>query len=69
MGYQVAIVPGLLLKAAIAACDDGAGGVGGHASASGRPTDMTVRQAFDRVGAQEWDALRTRFRDGAGEAE
>jgi hypothetical protein len=24
---------------------------------------MTVRQAFNRVGAEEWDTLRTRFRD------
>jgi hypothetical protein len=24
---------------------------------------MTVREAFNRVGAMEWDALRTRFRD------
>ena len=26
-------------------------------------TDMTVREAFNRVGATEWDALRTRFRE------
>jgi hypothetical protein len=25
-------------------------------------TDMTVRDAFNRVGADEWDTLRTRFR-------
>jgi hypothetical protein len=25
--------------------------------------DMTVRDAFNRVGATEWDALRTRFRE------
>ena len=25
--------------------------------------DMTVREAFNRVGAVEWDALRSRFRD------
>jgi hypothetical protein len=25
--------------------------------------DMTVRDAFNRVGAVEWDTLRTRFRD------
>ena len=27
--------------------------------------DMTVREAFNRVGADEWDALRTRFRQPA----
>jgi hypothetical protein len=25
-------------------------------------TDMSVRDGFNRVGAREWDALRTRFR-------
>ena len=28
-----------------------------------RASDMTVRDAFNRVGADEWDALRTRFRE------
>jgi hypothetical protein len=26
---------------------------------------MAVRDAFNRVGAEEWDALRTRFRQPA----
>jgi hypothetical protein len=24
--------------------------------------DMTVRDAFNRMGAEDWDSLRTRFR-------
>jgi 2-methylisocitrate lyase-like PEP mutase family enzyme len=61
MGYRLAIVPGLLLKAVIGACDNALAALKSthvHPAAG-----MTVRQAFDRVGAREWDELRTRFRD------
>lgn len=62
MGYRLAIVPGLLLKAVIGACDE----VLAELNATHRHPvprhDMTVRDAFNRVGAVEWDALRTRFR-------
>jgi 2-methylisocitrate lyase-like PEP mutase family enzyme len=63
MGYRVAIVPGLLFKAAIADCDTALVALkSAHLHPEG-PTDMTVRQAFDRVGAEAWGALRTKFRD------
>jgi 2-methylisocitrate lyase-like PEP mutase family enzyme len=65
MGYRVAIVPGLLFKAAIAACDTALAALKATSRHPEGPTDMTVRQAFNRVGAEEWDALRTRFRDPA----
>jgi 2-methylisocitrate lyase-like PEP mutase family enzyme len=65
MGYRMAIVPGLLMKSFI--------GIGDamlaelkrthvHPTPSGDPT---VRQVFNRFGANEWDELRTRFRDDA----
>ena len=63
MGYRLAIVPGLLLKAVIGACDEMLAQL---KTAHVHPvphSDMTVREAFNRVGADEWDALRTRFRD------
>jgi 2-methylisocitrate lyase-like PEP mutase family enzyme len=63
MGYRLAIVPGLLLKAVIGACDEALAALKAHNVHPVPRTDMTVREAFDRVGAQEWDALRTRFRD------
>ena len=63
MGYRVAIVPGLLLKAAIAACDTALAALAATHRHPAGATDMTVREAFNRVGAEEWDALRTRFRD------
>ena len=62
MGYRLAIVPGLLLKAAIGACDAALATLRDTHLHPSPPRDMTVRQAFDRVGAREWDALRTRFR-------
>jgi 2-methylisocitrate lyase-like PEP mutase family enzyme len=62
IGYRLAIVPALLLKAVIGACDDALAALHAqHAHPVPRP-DMTVRDAFNRVGAREWDALRTRFR-------
>jgi 2-methylisocitrate lyase-like PEP mutase family enzyme len=61
MGYRLAIVPGLLFKAVIGVCD--------AMLSELRSTDrhpvpmhsMTVREAFRRVGADEWDAVSDRF--------
>ena len=70
MGYTLAIVPGLLFKAVMGACDD----VLKQLRETGRhpelATGMTVRDAFRRVGADEWDGYRERFRQPAalGEA-
>jgi 2-methylisocitrate lyase-like PEP mutase family enzyme len=63
MGYRIAIVPGLMMKTVLGACD--------AALAELKRThvhpvplgDLTVRQVFNRFGADEWDTLRTRFRD------
>jgi len=63
MGYRLAIVPGLMFKAAMTACDAALAEMkqtGRHPIPANR---ITVRQAFARVGAEEWDALRTKFRD------
>ena len=61
MGYRLAIVPGMLFKAVIGVCD--------ATLSELRRTDrhpvpahsMTVREAFRRVGAEEWDAVGDRF--------
>lgn len=63
MGYKLAIVPGLMLVAAIEAGD--------RALAELKTTfkppaaGASVAQTFRRFGADEWDALRTRFNAGA----
>lgn len=63
MGFKLAIVPGLLLKATIGACDDALAALKATHMHPPPRGAMTVRDAFNRVGAREWDALRTRFRD------
>ena len=65
MGYRLAIVPGLLLKAVIGACDEALAELKATHVHPAPRHDMTVRDAFNRVGADEWDALRTRFRQPA----
>ena len=61
MGYKLVIVPGMLFKAVIGTCD----AVLKQMKAEGRhpqlDTGMTVRDAFRRVGADEWDAVSERF--------
>ena len=65
MGYKVTIVPGMLFKAVIGVCD----ATLKQLKEGGRhpilDTGMTVRDAFRRVGADEWDAVSARF--GAAE--
>jgi 2-methylisocitrate lyase-like PEP mutase family enzyme len=61
-GYRLAIVPGLLFKAVIGVCD----AMLVQLKATGQhpvlDTDMTVGDAFRRLGAEEWDAVSQRFR-------
>jgi 2-methylisocitrate lyase-like PEP mutase family enzyme len=62
MGYKVTIVPGMLFKAVIGVCDatlKQMKEMGRHPTLD---TTMTVRDAFRRVGADEWDAVSDRFR-------
>lgn len=62
-GYKFAIVPGLLFKAVIGACDDVLAELkSSHVHPVPR-RGMTVRDAFNRVGAREWDVFRTKFRE------
>jgi 2-methylisocitrate lyase-like PEP mutase family enzyme len=62
LGFKLAIVPALLLKAAIGACDDALAALKATHTYPTPPGGMTVQDAFNRVGAREWDALRMRFR-------
>jgi 2-methylisocitrate lyase-like PEP mutase family enzyme len=61
MGYRVAIVPGMLFKAVIGVCDATLSELR-HTGRHPVPAhSMTVREAFRRVGADEWDAISDRF--------
>lgn len=63
MGYKLAILPSLLLGAVMKACDDQLLAL----AKTGRPPssadDIPVAERFRRHGADEWNALRTAFRD------
>lgn len=63
MGYRIAILPGVLLKTIYGACD---AALAALKETHRHPTplfDATVRDAFRRFGADEWDGMRNRFRD------
>jgi 2-methylisocitrate lyase-like PEP mutase family enzyme len=62
MGYRLAIVPGLLFQTVMGACDAVLAELRERHIHPVPPGDLNLREAFARVGAQEWDALRTRFR-------
>jgi hypothetical protein len=66
MGYRLTIMPSLLLSTIMMACDEVLKRVmatDAPPSSAGVPS---VRERFQRWGADEWDALRTRFRDPGG---
>lgn len=63
MGYKLAILPGLMLKAAMAAGDAALAYVREHHCAP--PAAANVAESFRRFGADEWDALRQQFNAGA----
>lgn len=65
MGYKMAIVPGLLFKTVIGACDEVLSELKKqrrHPHPAQSLKDMTVRDAFRRVGADEWEPFRQKFR-------
>jgi 2-methylisocitrate lyase-like PEP mutase family enzyme len=61
-GYKLAIVPGLLFKAVIGVCDAMLAELKARGQHPVLDTQMTVRDAFRRMGADEWDAVSERFR-------
>jgi 2-methylisocitrate lyase-like PEP mutase family enzyme len=60
-GYKLAIVPGLLFKAVIGICDATLAEMRQLGAHPTLPTGMTVRDAFRRVGADDWDAISERL--------
>jgi 2-methylisocitrate lyase-like PEP mutase family enzyme len=61
MGYRLAIVPGMLFKAVISVCDATLSELRRSGCHPVPVHSMTVREAFRRVGADEWDAINERF--------
>jgi 2-methylisocitrate lyase-like PEP mutase family enzyme len=69
MGYKLAIVPGLLIKSVVGICDQMLTELKTSHRHPLPVREITVPQMFCRFGADEWDALRTRFRSAAGARE
>ncbi len=63
MGYKLAIVPGLLIKNVVGICEQMLGELAATRRHPKPVREMTVRETFQLWGADEWDALRTRFRE------
>jgi 2-methylisocitrate lyase-like PEP mutase family enzyme len=68
MGYRLAIVPGLLFKTVMASCDDALAALKKEHRHPVPGRHMTVQQAFARVGANDWDPMRTAFREPTAKA-
>ena len=62
MGYKVAILPALLFTAVIGVCDAMLEECRRTRRHPVPAADLTPAEAFRRLGAEEWDPLRTRFR-------
>ena len=63
MGFRIMIFPGMLFKVVIGTCDNVLADLrtqGKHPVPAG---DMNIKAGFARVGANEWEPLRERFRD------
>jgi 2-methylisocitrate lyase-like PEP mutase family enzyme len=63
MGYRLAILPGLLLNNVIGICEQVLTELAATRRHPAPVREMTVREMFQVSAADEWDALRTRFRD------
>jgi 2-methylisocitrate lyase-like PEP mutase family enzyme len=62
MGYKLAIVPGLLLKFVVGICEEKLAELKAVHRHPAPPGGMTVREMFQRFGAEAWDTRRTLFR-------
>ena len=62
MGYRITIVPGMLFKAVLGICDSTLKEMKEQRKHPMLDTNLTVRDGFRRVGADEWDAVSERFR-------
>jgi 2-methylisocitrate lyase-like PEP mutase family enzyme len=62
MGYKLAIMPALLIKSVVGICDQMLAELKATHRHPLPVEEITVPEMFRRFGADEWDALRDRFR-------
>jgi 2-methylisocitrate lyase-like PEP mutase family enzyme len=68
-GYKLAIVPGVLIKSVVGICDQMLAALKASHRHPPPVKEITVPEIFRRFGADEWDALRARFRTSLGALE
>jgi 2-methylisocitrate lyase-like PEP mutase family enzyme len=62
MGYKLAIVPGLLIQSVVGICDQMLAELKASHVHPPLVREITIAEMFRRFGADQWDAVRTRFR-------
>jgi carboxyvinyl-carboxyphosphonate phosphorylmutase len=62
MGYKLAIVPGLLIQSVFGICDRMLADLRSTGRHPRPLAEITLSEMFRRFGADEWDAVRRRFR-------
>ncbi|HEV2100031.1 MAG TPA: isocitrate lyase/phosphoenolpyruvate mutase family protein, partial [Stellaceae bacterium] len=63
MGYKLAILPGLLMKSVVGICEQALAELKTSQRHPVPVKEMTLRELFQRFGADEWDGLRPRFHE------
>jgi 2-methylisocitrate lyase-like PEP mutase family enzyme len=63
MGYKLAIVPGMLIKNVVGICERMLTELARTRRHPPPVREMAVREVFQLMGADDWDGLRTRFRE------
>ncbi len=64
-GYALAIVPGLLVRTVLEACDEALASLKDTGRNPETRQKTTVKQYFNRFGAEDWDQRRTAYRGNA----
>jgi hypothetical protein len=62
MGYKLAILPTLLFQGVIGCCEELLTELKTGIFPT-PPRDLSLKEAFSRFRAREWDSLRDRYRD------
>ena len=68
LGYAFMILPGLLTRTVIGACDAALAELRAARRHPVPASNITPQQGFRLAGADEWDRYRTEFRDPARQA-
>ena len=68
MGYRLAIIPSLLFRGVIGYCEDLLAELKTTNVVPAPSRDLSPQEAFARFGAEDWDAVRRRYRDGVDDA-